>query len=502
MAPEESVTKKFESKMGPGPMATSKQTGSVGKDPSQGRKEPTPPKFRSFHDFYLTQGKQHNRDFLTVRPGYRASWQGQIRHTPNHLLQPKADDGSAKVPETYKRYDEKELSTVLKGHVKRLCEYFQNAVPNKNYTDTIKAMVAKTKPRRMVDSSRSDSSCSTTNSVKPQAELDFVERVNRVQAPAVGIIELAQHLASKRTNCKWPTTNHEALEFLEHEGIAYNNALMVMESARQGGAIKQVFNWKTAMKAMCTGGDMPDTPSSSLLERADLIRVDLPLPLDTEMRDFLRKRGFVIGENGMPIVDADEATEYDGVRFFVLPHCDSAREMSKRRTSNATDQGEVWADVKTGPVIPDISHDPDTLKIYDLQVNKVATEPDLVANFDEDEYDPATSLVNRKGFFDQRECSLDDFTNHIFGYADPQNLNKVIADIRRIMPEECDGKETNDDELLTDRREQNAEGFEWFLNPGEPVKNDISKVARNILEEPATDIDEDVIEQFSWMKTS
>ncbi|CDR96870.1 hypothetical protein, conserved [Babesia bigemina] len=431
----------------------------------------TPLKFRSFQDFYLTQGKTHNRNFLTANKGERSPWKCQISHTPNNAVTSMADN-DATLPGMYKTYNEEELSKALKGHVKRLCDYFQNGTPNKNYTNTIKAMVAKTKPRQPTQSSRSDSSCSTANSVKQNDGVPTLPLAERLSAPAVGIIELAQHIASRRQEGKRPTTNQEALEFLESEGIAYNNAVMVMGHDRSRGRSRQVFNWKTAMKAMCTGTDVPDTPDSSILDRDEVVRVDLPLPLDPEMREFLRKRGFVIGEDGMPITADDDVVECNGVQFYVLPHEGSVTRRESSADAPVSQPREVWADLKTGAVLPEVSHDPHKFESYDLRITKETTEPDASLGTDEEEFESARRKTEEDAFFDKTDYNLEDFTNHMFGHADLENINQVIKHIRDILPEECDGEIVDVAELSTDRREKNAEGFGWFLDKAQDSQGD------------------------------
>ncbi|EDO08203.1 hypothetical protein BBOV_III006420 [Babesia bovis T2Bo] len=474
---------------------TPKHPGLVNREFPPIKKEAPPPRFKSFHDYYLTQGKHHNRDFLTAQRAYNASLQGHVPHIPNHVVQSNTDDAPSRLSASYKCYDEKELSVVLKGHVKRLCNYFQNAVPNKQYASTIKAMVEKSKPRSLANLPRSESSCSTTNSYQPQKEMDVAEMLNNMRIPAVGIIDLAQHFAKRKSGCAMPSTEQEALEFLEHEGIAYNNAVMLMESTKRAGVVKKVFNWRSAMQAICTGDTKVETLSGSYVNREEIIRVDLPLPLDPDMCEFLRKRGFVIGKNGMPILETDDVMEFDGIKFFVMPCYDPVKDASTRQSSTVSD---VSLDLKTGPILPEVSHDPDTLKVYDLKINKVTTDNDLTAN--DSEFDNCVPCVKRSDSFDMREDSLDAFTNHIFGYAEPHNLDKVLDDLRRLLPEECDGKEGSDDLLITDPNEQNVEGFEWFLNSPEGVHSASVKDAANLDDEPLTDVDYDVIDQFRWMK--
>lgn len=55
-------------------------------DFKQHKQEPSPLKFRSFQDFYLTQGKRHNKDFLSDHKSRHAPWQCQIRYTPNNAV--------------------------------------------------------------------------------------------------------------------------------------------------------------------------------------------------------------------------------------------------------------------------------------------------------------------------------------------------------------------------------------------------------------------------------
>ncbi|GBE58947.1 taurine catabolism dioxygenase, putative [Babesia ovata] len=453
------------------------------RDIKQPKAGTTPLKFRSFQDFYLTQGKTHNRDFLTAQKGRREPWKCQISHTPNNAMTSMAGEEDVTIPTSYKTYNEEELSTALKGHVKRLCDYFQNGVPNKNYANTIKAMVAKTKPRQPTHSSRSDSSCSTTNSLKKNDVVQTSPKAERVSAPAVGIVELAQHIASRRSEGKRPSTNQEALEFLENEGIAYNNALMVMGHDRSRGRSRQVFNWKTAMKAMCTGTDVPDTPDSSILDGDEVVRVDLPLPLDPEMREFLRKRGFVIGEDGMPITAEDDVVECDGVQFYVLPHQGSMSRTNSRANVSESQPREVWADLKTGAVVPEVSQCPHKFKTYDLRITKETTEPDVSLGTEEEEFEGATRQTEEAAFFDKTDYNLDDFTNHMFGYADLQNIDQVINHIRNILPEECDGENVDVAELSTDRREKNAESFGWFLDNAQETQGDTQSEAQDELAE-------------------
>ncbi|GIX61050.1 taurine catabolism dioxygenase, putative [Babesia caballi] len=448
------------------------------------------PRIRRLHDFYLNQARRRGQGLGAANQGLCSSLGCQLLHTPHGASIAMADDDDGSSPEVYRRYDEKELSVVLKGHVKRLCQYFQSVTPNKDYAETIKHMVAK--PRRLADSARSDSSCSTTNSVVPKPGGANSEKTDGKTMPTVGILDLAQHLASRRPDCKWPTGDEEALEFLENEHIAYDNAVMVMASEKRHGIARRVFNWKTAMKSMCTGTDLPDTPGSSVLEREDVVRVDIPLPLDPDMRDFMRKRGFVIGDDGMPITDGQETVEHDGVQFFVLPFGGAAAKSSEKHESDRETSSDLQVDLKTGAVRPDMHLDSDAVQVYDLRVNRVTTEPDISLSGDADDFEHAVQCDIGGNLFEKREESLEELAKSLFGRADRTTLDQIIDEIRKLMPDECEGRPGDDGDLSTERRERNAEGFEWFLDGTEGHQEPAAA-------DPAL---EGLPEQFSWLRVA
>lgn len=315
--------------------------------------------------------------------------------------------------------------------------------------------------------------------------------MDRSSLSKVGIIELAQHLSRHRQIAKEPITNSEAITFLENEGISYNNAVMVMHSASTGVPIRQAFNWKAAMKAMCSVTDVGESSETSAFENEDVFGTYVSLPIELSLREFLRNCGFVIDENGMPLTDDDNGVHYDSAQLYIFysntPKCEKAH--------------ELMVDIKTGPITPSPSLDPETLKVYDIHMNRVTTEPDDVPGTEKDDFEMVVSGEPELTVSHNRPDDIDSFANDIFNNADPQSFYQVIEDMRMLMPEECDGGQGEVLDMSTGRREKNAEGFGWFLNSADalqPVNSELSDGEIDINEIPL-DLMNDNASQFSWL---
>lgn len=391
-------------------------------------------------------------------------------------------------PGQCKMYDEQEIAEMLKGQVKRLCNYFQNEIPRKEHTEALKAIITKNKARRAAKLDDEAVSTSIPES-ELQPQTSKINMVNRSDRKAIGIIDLAQHLSGHRSNSKVPMTEKESLSYLEKEGISYQNVLMVAESDEPEIPTKQVFNWKSAMKAMCSDTESVDALLLETLPE-NTFSIYIPLPFESSMREFLRSCGFVIDESGLPVTGNEECMEYDAVQFYITPSPAPKQEKPH----------EVEVCIKTGPVVTEISQCSENPEVYDIVMNKVTTEPDLVPEVEEDEFERAISGDLSIPASKPLE-GIDRLAEDIFSNSHPENIYRVIEEMRKLMPDECDGRDAEPGEISSGRCAKNAESFGWFLKQmdtsetGIPDTADLEMVD-DTLEAPG--IGREGLDSFSW----
>lgn len=449
----------------------------VGISPKVAQK--TPGTVATFKDFRVLRTTGFNNeklaDAMVDHKGGTGMGDSKLRYAKLVPLFPHRENTSPSLHK-YKMYDEKDLTALLKGRVKRVCNFFQNEIVKKEHAEALKAIIAKNKAQAKQKTREYDTPFTTA---APQAvpNADIKGMINHNEKVAIELTDLARYFCGYRLNSHMPLSHEDSTRYLDKEGVSYNNVLMMMVSNIPELPTRQIFNWKSAMKQMCSGNSDTETQHLEMLDKEDTFRIYIPLPFKPSMKDFLRNCGFVIDENCMPVMDNDDVMQYDAVHFYVFPPFGKQEEPQ-----------EAKVDIKTGTIEPQTSQDPESVMVYDICMTKVPTDPDHAADGDDD-FEKAISS-DTTYFPDPEELGVDKFTEDIFSFLDPENLYTVIGYLRKLMPEECEGMDLDLVELPSQMYEKNAENFAWFLNQMDNLDSSTSGRGGSVADDVIGDTEE------------